>query len=62
MATGPKVNMPKPSKKTKAIKAQTKEPSISFQLERIICCLEKQLSGQVFPDFNSKKELENKED
>ena len=35
---------------------------ISSQLERVIICLEKRLSGQVFPDFNSKKELENKED
>ena len=62
MATGPKVNMPKPSKK----KIQSKDTSywlekISLQLERLVICNEKRLTGQVFPDFDSKKELKNKE-
>ena len=66
MAKGPGLSMSKTTKK----KIETKGPKqdtaywlakISKQLECLVLCHEKRLSGQVFPDFNSKQELKNKE-
>ena len=59
--------MPKTSKKKtqKKDKAPKKDvcfwlSQISSQLERIVLCQEKKLSGQNFPDYNSKEDLKNR--
>ena len=35
---------------------------INSQLERIVLCQEKRLSGKSFPDYDSKEDLKSKED
>ena len=56
------------TKKKTTKKQSSKQPDLNYwfsklsdQLERLIICHEKQLAGQVIPDFDSKAELKEKQ-
>ena len=58
--------MPKTSKKKTQKKAPAKDvcfwlSQISSQLERLILCHEKRLSGESYPDYDSKEDLKSRE-